>query len=112
MQTNRSKNQGFSLIEMLISLAIFSIILLALNQTELKSAQTITQDYCKETALILIHNTYEKSQWKNAEGEISEAAEKLPQGAGKANSNLEHINIEVSWSNRFSEQRDKINVDI
>jgi prepilin-type N-terminal cleavage/methylation domain-containing protein len=112
MLSNSHQNEGFSLIEMLIALAVFSIILLALNQTELNSAQVIMQDYFKEKALTLIHNTYEKSQWMNVEGAITEAAEKLPQGEGTAIVIPEHINIEISWSSRFSEQRDQLNVDI
>ncbi len=63
MQSNTCQNQGhiqgFSLIEMLVALAIFSIILLALLFTEFQSAKTITKDYFQEKSLVAAHNDYE-----------------------------------------------------
>lgn len=122
MQTNpryikiHIKNRGFSFIEMLIALAFFSIILLALNQTQFQSSQAITRNYFEEIALTLIHNVYEnayeQNQYVKRKEEISEAAEKLPQGEGEMFLYPEHINIEISWSNRFSEQRNQLHVDI
>jgi prepilin-type N-terminal cleavage/methylation domain-containing protein len=108
------KSHGFSFIEMLIALAIFSIIILALNQTAFQSSQAITRNYFEEIALTLIHNAYEIAYAQNQQvrSEIPEAAEKLPEGAGEIFSSPEHINIEVSWSNRFSEQRNQLHVDI
>jgi hypothetical protein len=44
---------------MLISLAIFAVILSALFFTEFQSAKAITQDSFQENLLVLTHNTYE-----------------------------------------------------
>ncbi len=61
MRTNLSKKQGFSFIEILVVLAVFAVMLLAIEQTEFQSAQAINQDYAKEISLVLAHNTYEKN---------------------------------------------------
>lgn len=59
MKSTREQHHGFSLLEMLISLAIFAVTLSALFFTEFQSAKAITQDYLKEKQLILTHNNYE-----------------------------------------------------
>lgn len=64
MQSNIYQTLGFSFLEVLISLAIFSIILSALIFTEYQSAKAINEDYRAENSLILIHNTYESEYYR------------------------------------------------
>lgn len=64
MQSNISKTLGFSFLEILISLAVFSLILSALIFTEYKSAKAINEDYRAENSRILTHNTYESEYYR------------------------------------------------
>ncbi len=113
MYSNYSKQKGFSLIEMLMTLAVFSVILLSLAYVQFQNTHATGDQYFEQVALKLIHNTYEQCQIICSDENLKKAAkEQLPEGDGEVFSDAEHIHIQVSWFDRFTHERRELNVDV
>lgn len=112
-----SSISGFSLLEMLITLSLFSIILLVLGTGQFRDTQKENHLYFERIALNITHNAYEQSysgtQDDNALNswlkEVS--AEQLPEGDGYLFNDTHHLMIEISWTDRIN-QENKWHVDI
>lgn len=112
---NKHHEKGFSLIEMLIALAVFSLALLALSEQQFKNTQAISNAYFEQVAEHLIHNAYEQSEIQDPHANTilqNAAATLLPQGSGEVVSDAQHIYIAVSWVNRFSDTPNHWTIDI
>lgn len=107
-----NKNNGFSFIEILIVLFVFSLILTALSQTQLKNTHQVGGLYFEQIAQRLMNNSYEQCQIQPMHASIQSAGVLLPQGEGIVMSTQEHLFIEISWANRFSQNRNQLKVDI
>lgn len=111
MHSNSAK--GFSIIEMLVSLSIFSVILLSLIYKQLENTQRINQQYYEQIGLSIIHNAYEQ-EFVEPEAQVDiekMAAAFLPQGNGKIISSLERVDMEVSWFSVLSQQRKTVQLN-
>lgn len=112
-----SSISGFSLLEMLVTLSLFSIILLVLGTGQFRDIQKENHLYFERVALNITHNAYEQSysgtQNNNALNTWlkNTSAEQLPQGDGYLINDTNSLIIEISWSDRFK-QENKWHVEI
>lgn len=110
-------SQGFSLVEMLVALSIFSIVLLSFNLKHFQNTQTINNIYFNQLSLNLLHNTYEQIESSTptvAVDRLLRATSSilLPQGEGATFSDFEQLYIEVSWFDRVSKKRNTMSLVI
>lgn len=104
----RGFSAGFSLIEMLITLAILSVTLIAVVNMQLQTTRNIGELAVKRLALNILHNSYEECQANTATTINTTAAQQLPDGNGSANCATRHIT--VSWHNRFSSTKNTLTI--
>lgn len=108
--------RGFSLLEMLMALAIFSVTVISLSGLAFRNAQATNEQHFEQIALNLMHNAYEKCQVQSCESvnlSLQEkAAELLPQGYGEIEQNETHCHILISWLNRFSEKNNQLEFQV
>lgn len=102
----REFSAGFSLIEMLITLAILSATLIAVVNMQFQTTRSIGELAIKRLALNILQNTYEECEASASTTINNTAAQQLPDGEGSANCATHHIT--VSWHNRFSSTKNTL----
>lgn len=105
-----SSTSGFSLLEMLVTLSLFSVILLVLGTGQLRDIQKENHLYFERVALNITHNVYEQSYSGTQDNNAlntwlkNTAADQLPQGDGYFENGIHDLTIEISWSDRFNSE--------
>jgi prepilin-type N-terminal cleavage/methylation domain-containing protein len=101
--TKRKNSPGFTLIEILISLAIISIMLLGMDTLHLATLNTAQQHYSRCIASQQVRNlrvyllrehalsAQTLASW-NAQN-----AKVLPQGEGRVSGNYPHYSVDIKW---------------
>lgn len=95
---------------MLITLSLFSIILLTLGTGQFRDIQKENHLYFDHVALNITHNAYEQSYAGTQDNDAIDtwlkntAADQLPQGNGYFKNNAHDLTMEISWSDRINSE--------